>query len=153
MGSPRVATTTRDGDNASHRARGVMRWLVAVAVLVGFLAMHGLSADHDAHLLTAVSGSHHAHPAERVETAATPGTADATLPVWRSAGANGAAHDDGCLLALTISVLTFILALIAARRAGTSRAVLLPRAGDLLPSRGPPRRAGPCLFALGVLRT
>ena len=62
-------------------------------------------------------------------------------------------HDDACLLALTVSMLTFMLALILARRGRVAHVLRLPRAADLLPTRGPPPRSGPCLFALGVLRT
>ncbi len=161
MGSPGVAAAARDGDRvpprAPGRARGAMRWL-AVAVLAGFLGMHGVSSDHDTHLLAGAVGGHHAvpHQAAPAGTVAAPAVADAlgaVLAAWGPAGPATTAHEDGCLLALTVSVLTAILALIAARRAGASRALLLPRAGNVLPSRGPPRGAGPSLFALGVLRT
>ncbi len=151
----------RAGDRVPGRARSAVRWL-AVAVLAGFLGMHGVSTDHDTHLLAAAAGGHHAAEHGAAPTAGAPSTPaavdaldalGAVLPAWDLAGRPLSAHDDGCLLALTISVLTVILALLAARRARASRALLLPRAGDLLPSRGPPRRAGPSPFALGVLRT
>jgi hypothetical protein len=139
-----------------------LRRLVSLAVLVGFVAMHGLSADHDVHVLATLSGHSHATPVDAAPAATAPAAvavaAVADAGTWLLAQArppvDGAVggHGEGCLLALTVGVLAFVLAVLVARGRVPFRARPPSRTGSLLWCR-PPRPSAPCLFALGVLRT
>jgi hypothetical protein len=165
----RRGTTSTGGKGQALPPVQALRRLVSLAVLVGFVAMHGLSADHDVHLLASLSGHSHATPAGA--GTATTAPAAAAVPAFAAAAvtvadagawlltqarppADGAAggHGEGCLLALTVGVLAFVLAVLAARGRVPFRARPPSRPGSLL-SRRPPRPSAPCLFALGVLRT
>jgi len=126
----------------------VWRWVMVLAVLAGFVAMHGMSADHGVHVFSSHAGDHHAAAVLADATGATVAAA------WVASGGAGAGHaEDGCLLMVAASVLALVLAAIALRGAGLRLPAPPPRAGPLDARRAPPRRTAPRLFALGVLRT
>jgi hypothetical protein len=157
--SSRPATTRTAPPRGSGAAPWpvVSRWLVALAVLAGFVAMHGLSADHDVHALAALPGGHHAPAQPGAGAAVTPAptAVGAGLPAWQVPGSDGHGHaHDGCLVMLATSVLALVLALLLARRSGAPLSTpLRRRVGRLVALRAPPLRASPGFAALGILRT
>jgi len=163
MSRPPVTTRTAPLlDSSAAPWPVVSRWLVALAVLTGFVAMHGFTADHDVHALAALPGGHHA-PAQAGDGATAGPTVAAGMTVagdgrgalaWRSAGSEGHGHaHDGCLVMLATSVLALVLALLLARRCGAARPALLRRVVHLSVPRAPPLRTSPGFAALGILRT
>jgi len=134
----------------------VSRWLVALAVLAGFVAMHGLSADHDVHALAALPSGHHAPAQAGDDPAAGPTVAAGgqMALAWSASGSDGHGHaHDGCLVMLATSVLALVLALLLARRRGAVPPALLRRVVHLSVPRAPPLRTSPGFPALGILRT
>jgi hypothetical protein len=162
----RRGTTSTGGQGQAPPPVQALRRLVSLAVLVGFVAMHGLSADHDAHVLASMAGHSHTAPADigaATAVAAVPASAAVAVAVadagtWLLAQARspadgaGVGHGEGCLLALTVGVLAFVLAVLADRGRFPFRA-RPPSCSSSLMRCGPPRRSAPSLFALGVLRT
>jgi hypothetical protein len=147
---PSTGGAMRGRDLLPVRVRGALRFLVAVLVLAGFVAMHGASAHHHGHALAGLPAGHHATPAGLDPAAAV----TAALPRWEPPAQAGHPHaDDACLLALAAGILGLVLALLASRRVRASGARLLSRARSVVPARGPPEWGGPCLVALGVSRT
>lgn len=166
---PSMSRTTPRTGNGPMPGPAVPRWVMALAVLAGFVAMHGLSSDHGVHTLAGSAGHHSPAspmaPADALHRASDvtlelAGSApvdlmsEAGLALWTGAGDTGGGQADvGCLLMLTASVLALVLAAMGLRRTGFRLSTSSPRAHHVLPSRGPPRRTAPGLFALGVLRT
>lgn len=158
--------TTRTAPSRDRDAQwfSAPRWLVTLAVLAGFVAMHGLSADHDVHALAGLPGGHHAsalagegHGVAAGLAAVDAGQGGAAVAaailVRQAPGQAGEGYVPvGCLVLLATSVLALLASLLA-RRAGVPLPALLPRVGSLPVPRVPPRRNAPGFFVLGILRT
>ena len=161
----------------------LLRWVLAMAVLAGFVAMHGMSSDHGVQPLAGLSAAHHpvqAPAGTGTGTSATGGSTDisraadvksasgaqtaavgqlgpalvAASHVWGVSGGTTQGHIDvGCLVMLAASVLAMVLAAVLSRRTGLWISGLSRLGARLTAPRGPPRRTAAGFFMLGVLRT
>ncbi len=163
---PSTLRTTPRARNGTVPGPAVLRWAMILAVLAGFVAMHGLTSDHGVHTL-AGSAAHHSPVAPAVVSPDAPdasvdlaGSTTVSLPSapglarWTGAGETGAGHADiGCMLMLSASVLALVLAAMGRRRSGLGLRMPFSRVLHVVAARWPPRRTAPGLFVLGVLRT
>ncbi|MET7278946.1 DUF6153 family protein [Kribbella sp. NPDC005582] len=151
--------------------RGSTRALVAVLLLAGVLAMHGLTGNHDAtmamtsHLPSTAMG-HEAAPKAAVEShsthvtqtpAATPIVDQTTSPEPVVVESNGDGHlhsmGDACL-GMLVALLLALIAALAQRSLTVSHPVVLARATVIVADDGPsPPWHRPTLSKLCILRT